>query len=286
MSVVGDYRLESQIGAGVTGTVYRARHVTRGSVAAVKIVRPRDRESVKRWFDAVLAASAIRHPGLVEVYDVGLMSDGTAFVAMELVAGEALAMRKLRLTWNQIVQLLRSSCGALDAARACRLVHGNLKPTNVFVVPDREAGERVKLLDFGSVHLIGETERVPTYMAPEQCRGAAIDHRTDIYALGCMVYEVIVGHPPFVGSVGDVFAGHLFERHRPLATIVENMPRGLSKLVERMLAKNAGTRPHATSEISDVLDGLTLTNAMPKVVEPVECDGLDESDSVVVESQH
>lgn len=285
MSVVGDYRLEAQLGAGGTGAVYRARHVTRGSLAAVKATRPRDRESVKRWFDAALAASAIRHPGLVEVYDVGMTSDGIAFVAMELVAGESVAMRKQRLTWPQIVQLMRSACGALEAARACRLVHGNLKPTNVFVVPDREAGERVKLLDFGSVHLIGEADRVPTYMAPEQCRGAAIDHRTDIYALGCIVYELIVGHPPFVGSVGDVFAGHLFERHHPLATLVENLPRGFSKLVERMLAKNAGTRPHATSEISDVLDGLTLTNVLPKVVEPVECDGLG-SDSVVVETQH
>lgn len=284
---VGDFRIESQLGAGHTGVVYRARHVTRGTPAAVKLVGSRQPAEVQRWFADALAASAIRYPGIAEVYEVGTLGDGTAFVASELVAGEALATRmQRRLRWTELVPLVRSACSALDAARARGLVHGALKPTNVFVIPDPDTrGERVKLLDFGIVHLAHATDGVPMYMAPEQCRSGAIDHRTDIYALGCMFYEMIVGHPPFVGSMGDVFAGQLFERHPPLATLVVNRPHGLAKLVERMLAKNATTRPQSTAEISAMLDGLLLQPTLPQVVEPDEIDGL-ESDSVVVEPQH
>jgi len=267
--------------------VYRATHVTRGTPAAVKLVGPREPADIQRWFADALAASAIRYPGIAEVYEVGTLGDGTAFVAMELATGESLATRmQRRLTWTEIVTIVRSACTALDTARAYRLVHGSLKPTNLFVAHDLEMrGERVKLVDFGTMHLQRENNRVPTYLAPEQCRYAKVDHRSDIYALGCMFYEMVVGHPPFVGSPGDVFAGHLFERHQPLATLVENRPHGLAKLVERMLAKNPHTRPQSTAEIIDMLDGLTLQPTLPQIVEPVEMDGL-ESDSVVIEAQY
>ena len=194
--VVGKYRLLDQLGEGGMGTVYRAEHVVLGSPAAVKVLLPQftqDGVVVDRFFQEARAASAIRHPGIVEVFDFGRLPNGQAYIAMELLRGEDLSgflARRGPLDASLATQIAIQMLGALNATHAVGVIHRDLKPDNIFLVRDAGApgAIRVKLLDFGIAKLIrspnvaalaaGGRPRTknmilgtPAYMAPEQCRG-------------------------------------------------------------------------------------------------------------------
>ncbi len=208
---VGSYLIESQIGEGGMGAVYRATHVMLRRPAAIKVLLPQfsvNADFVQRFFNEAKAATSIRHLGIVEIYDFGLNPGGVAYIAMELLRGESLArrMKRGRLPVHASLGIIRQMCGALGAAHELGIVHRDLKPDNVFIVPDGEVatGERIKLLDFGIAKLTqdsggmnshktrtGALMGTPAYMAPEQCRGVHVDHRADIYSLGCMLYELV-----------------------------------------------------------------------------------------------
>jgi serine/threonine-protein kinase len=264
--VVGKYRLLAQLGEGGMGTVYRAEHVVLGSPAAVKILLPQftqDAVVVDRFFQEARAASAIRHAGIVEVFDFGRLASGQAFIAMELLRGEELAgflARRGQLDASLAVQIAIQMLAALNATHLVGVVHRDLKPDNVFLVPDSGApgAIRVKILDFGIAKLTGRplagqpgrprTKNMilgtPAYMAPEQCRGGGeIDARADLYAVGCLLFELLTGRPPFVASGdGEVMAMHIYEPPPRLSNLAPHLPVELDALIARLLTKDPADR--------------------------------------------
>jgi serine/threonine-protein kinase len=195
---VGSYQIVRQIGEGGMGAVYLGMHSILGRPAAIKVLLPelsQQRDIVGRLFNEARAATAIRHPGIVEVYDFGFLPDGSAYIAMEFLEGETLASRlrrQGRLSVAVAIQCGRQIAAALHAAHGKGITHRDLKPDNVFLVADPEIGERVKLLDFGIAKLTAEDPGgthtrtgmvmgTPVYMSPEQCRGAStLDSRSDL----------------------------------------------------------------------------------------------------------
>src|SRR3954468_14567118 len=272
--IIGQYRVTGLIGRGGMGAVYAAEHTLLGRPAAIKILLPdlsQKQDVVMRFFNEARAATAIRHPGIVEIYDFGWTPDGAAFIVMERLEGETLGRRaaRLRLRWPAVLAIARQIAGALSAAHAKSIVHRDLKPENVFLVPDPEVpgGERIKLLDFGIAQLAVDTPPTltvtrtgavigtPTYMAPEQCRGVAIDHRADLYALGCVIYELCCGRPPFRGEgTGDVLAAHIYMPVPAMSTAKAESPEAVEALVRRLLAKAPGDRLQTAEEVIFAID--------------------------------
>jgi serine/threonine protein kinase len=265
--VVGKYRLLEQLGEGGMGTVYRAEHVILGSPAAVKVLLPQftqDRVVVDRFFQEARAASGIRHPGIVEVFDYGRLPSGQAYIAMELLRGEDLSgflSRRGKLDASLAAQIALQMLAALNATHVVGVIHRDLKPGNIFLVRDPGApgGIRVKILDFGIAKLIGAPSAphvpgrpktkdmilgTPAYMAPEQCRGGTpLDARADLYAVGCILFELLTGRPPFVaGGDGEVMAMHIYEPPPRLSNLEPHLPVELDALLAKLLTKDPAHR--------------------------------------------
>jgi len=272
-AIVGSYQIVSQIGEGGMGVVYLGRHSILGRPAAIKVLHPelsQRREIVGRFFNEARAATASRHPGIVEIYDFGFLPDGAAFIAMEFLEGESLASRlrrERRIPAIAAIQIGRQIAAALHAAHTKGITHRDLKPDNVFLVPDPEIGERVKLLDFGIAKLTaddtvssytreGMVMGTPAYMSPEQCRGAStLDSRSDLYSLGCMLYELLAGRPPFQAeSASDVCAHHMYFQPEPVRAHDPLVPEALDHLIMALLNKDPAQRPATAGDVAAILD--------------------------------
>jgi eukaryotic-like serine/threonine-protein kinase len=273
-SVLGSYRILAEITTGGMGTVFRAEHVLLGRPAAVKVLRADLTTSthlVQRFFNEAKAVTACKHPGIVEVYDFGHTPDGHAFIAMELLEGEALGHRlaRVRLTELETAAIAHGIASALKAAHKVGVIHRDLKPDNVFLVPDPDGGfDRSKVLDFGIAKLgepsltgglgcqtqAGVLIGTPLYMAPEQAReAAAIDHRADLYSLGCILYHMLVGRPPFVADGGgEIIAMQMFGEVEPPSRLAAVSPE-MEQLVLRLLEKEPARRFERTAEVVQAL---------------------------------
>ncbi|HWU90903.1 MAG TPA: serine/threonine-protein kinase, partial [Kofleriaceae bacterium] len=273
---IGSYAIVSKLGEGGMGAVYLARHATLGRLAAVKVLLPEfsnNREIVARFFNEARAATAIRHPGIIEVYDFGFLDEQQAYIIMEYLEGESLGTRLRRgpLAIPAVLSTTRGIARALHAAHEKAIVHRDLKPDNIFLVPDEDVrgGERVKLLDFGIAKLspnaneTGQTRTgmvigTPTYMAPEQCRGDSIDLRADLYALGCVIYEMLGGQPPFVANnSADILAHHLYFQPQPVSVLRPDVPPPIEQLVMSLLAKDPAERPAGAHVVVRIVDALS-----------------------------
>src|SRR4051812_6164524 len=250
---VGAYRVVKQIGEGGMGSVWLAEHIALGRRAALKMLHPEYSarpDVVARFFNEARAATAIADPGIVQIFDFGECADGRAYIVMELLDGEPLDRRLKRegaLTLVDGLRLIRQVASTLGAAHARGIVHRDLKPENVYVVRDPEVagGERAKVLDFGIAKLAGEHGGIktqtaavmgtPMFMSPEQCRGTGqVDARSDVYALGCMLFLLVTGRPPFQAEgVGDLIAMHLRELPPAPAQLRPGIPPELDQLVLR-----------------------------------------------------
>ncbi len=271
---VGKYRIVRKIGEGGMGVVYLAEHALIGRHAAVKVLLPaysHDVHIVNRFFNEARAIAGIKHPGLVDIYDFGTLDDGSAFLVMEWLSGESLAervQRKGRLRPNFAVEIARQIAGAMAAAHAQLIVHRDLKPDNIFLVADNDLpfGTRVKVLDFGVAKVTSAQTGAmrtashavlgtPAYMSPEQCRGAgSVDARSDIYALGCILFELVTGRPPFVAEgMGEVFADHLRTAPPSPRTLAPNVPEDLSRTILRCLEKDPAARLPSMTALADEL---------------------------------
>jgi eukaryotic-like serine/threonine-protein kinase len=265
--VLGSYRITEELSTGGMGTVYRAQHELLGRPAAVKVLRAgltTRADAIGRFFTEARAVSAIRHPGIVEVFDFGYTDDGSAFLAMELLDGESLKSRISRgpLSERDARTIGLGIASALAAAHAKGIYHRDLKPDNIFVL----AGDRPKLLDFGVAKLADQREGfsqtvdgtllgTPSYMAPEQARAAsAIDHRADLYSLGCILYEMVVGAPPFTGvAAGELIAKHLFEdAESPRARGAAISP-AFEAVIVKLLQKLPNDRYASANDVARVL---------------------------------
>jgi serine/threonine protein kinase len=271
-TTIANYRVTGTLGEGGMGVVYRGEHVLLRRPAAIKVLQAdlsRNPEMVRRFLNEARATTAIRHPGIVEIYDFGVSPDGSAYIVMELLDGHSLSDRIAQgpLSSTRAMQIARQIAGALAVAHDQGIVHRDLKPDNVFLVPDPEVpgGERIKLLDFGIAKLVDEPGGLnrtrtgvlmgtPTYMAPEQCRGVHVDHRADLYALGCILYECVTGRPPFRGEgVGDVLSMHMHEPPTPPRAFARVSP-SLEAVILHLLAKSPDARPASASQVIHALD--------------------------------
>jgi serine/threonine-protein kinase len=276
--VVGSYRVTGKLGEGGMGAVYSAEHQLIGRKAAIKILLPetsRDEVVVNRFFNEARATALIQHAGLVDIFDFGYLPDGCAYIAMELLEGESLASRIGRGPMGAllVVAIARQLAAALGAAHDKGIIHRDLKPDNIFLVPDEQlaCGLRVKVLDFGIAKLThfdvagpslktrtGAVMGTPIYMSPEQCRNAAeVDARSDVYALGCVLFEMLTGRPPFMPeSLAELLAAHLYETPAAPSTRASGVPAPLDALVLAMLAKRPDDRPASMAIVKQQLDRL------------------------------
>jgi TPR repeat protein/tRNA A-37 threonylcarbamoyl transferase component Bud32 len=273
--VVGNYRIVNIIGRGGMGVVYLGEHTLIQRRAAIKVLLPElsfNQDMVRRFFNEARAANAIQHPGIVEIIDFGHHGDGSAFIVMEFLQGESLHERLSRagvLATQDAALLARQVAGALAAAHDAGIVHRDLKPDNIFLVRDPEVpgGERIKLLDFGIAKLTEHTtpeERTrtgavmgtPTYMAPEQCAGNRdVDARADLYALGCVLYRMVCGRPPFSGmGSGETLAAQLHLPVPPPRTLAATLPPAMEALILRLLEKDPARRHQSARELIADLD--------------------------------
>jgi formylglycine-generating enzyme required for sulfatase activity len=286
-TLVGAYRLERVIGRGGMGVVYEAVHASIGQRAAVKILggdATRRPEYVERFTREAKTACAVRHPGLVQVFDCGQLADGTPFLMMEYVEGDTLRVHlgsKARLGALESARLTRQLASALSLVHASGIVHRDVKPENVLVLEDdaAEGGRRAKLLDFGiaQVHGGGGAEArmtqegtvlgTPAYMAPEQClpSGEATP-ATDVYSLGVVFFEMLTGAPPFRGDGPNVLRAHLVTPP-PLERVLA-APE-LMRLVKSMLAKEPGARPTAAA-VAEALGRFSGPSRVVEALSPTE----------------
>jgi len=275
-TIIGHYRVTGVLNQGGMGAVYKAEHLLIGKAAVIKLLLPdlsSHDEMVHRFFYEAKAASAIRHPGIVEIYDFGYHSDGRAYIVMEFLQGESLGERlntRGRLSERDVAFIGRSVASALDAAHEQQIVHRDLKPENILLIPDPDMpnGERTKVIDFGIAkignadpRLVSQTRTgvlmgTPLYMAPEQARGAGdIDHRADLYALGCLMYEMLCGRPPFhADGAGEIVALHLYGEPVPLHQVVPGVTPELEEIVLSLLAKDRDERPKDAREVIERLN--------------------------------
>ncbi|HUT76039.1 MAG TPA: serine/threonine-protein kinase [Polyangia bacterium] len=267
------YRLSRLIGEGGMGTVYEAEHQRIHRQVAVKLMR-REIEgssaSVERFHREAMAASAIGHPNIIEIFDVGLESDGTAFIVMELLRGVSLsALLKLEgvVVPARALSFALQILSALDAAHSKGIIHRDLKPDNVFLAVDRMLREVVKVLDFGVAKIQGTPERdleltksgvvfgSPFYLSPEQARGRRdLDQRVDLWAAGVILYQMLGGKRPFDGeNYNEILGRILMEEPIPLCILAPDIPPGLARVVERALAKDREQRYGTAREMLEAL---------------------------------
>ena len=267
--LAGRYAIERVIGRGGMGIVYEARHVTVGRRVAVKVLRPdlaRNAEATMRFQREAQVAGSIGHEHIVEVFDFGYSDEGDAYIAMELLEGTdlgALVRESGPLPVGRALEVARQVASALGAAHEKGIVHRDLKSENVFVVA-REGRDFVKVVDFGISKVLEADENqpithegtllgTPHYMAPEQSTsGADTDARADLYALGCILFEVLTGRLPFTGKTPmEVMYKHNHEpRPRPSAVRPEaHIPPALDAVVVRAMAVRRDERYASAAEL-------------------------------------
>jgi serine/threonine-protein kinase len=272
---LGAYTTVRRLGAGGMGEVYLAQHRHLARRAAVKVLLPEissNEELVARFFNEARATSSLRHPSIVEVFDCDVLPNGQAYIVMEFLEGESLAATLRRSPdFRNDVRRLAAIAGqiadALQVAHAQNIIHRDLKPDNVFLAVGAgfPSVVDVKLLDFGIAKLIddkgsktrtGSLLGTPLYMSPEQCRGAGlVDHRTDIYSLGCMMFEMLCGRPPFVHEgAGELLVAHIAEAPPLVTSLRPDVPPVIASLVAAMLEKDPGARPSSLHDVLGLLE--------------------------------
>jgi serine/threonine protein kinase len=259
---INGYVIDGVLGKGGMGVVYSATHQVIGKRAAIKVLRADVSSSgsaVERFVQEARAVNQIGHPNIIDIFDYGVLPDGRAFHLMDLLVGESLRQRLRRgpLHPSEAASAIDGITSALIAAHDKGFIHRDLKPDNVYLIAKDDGWPDVKLLDFGLAKLMPEAGQAafitktgvmlgtPEYMSPEQARGLSVDYRTDIYALGVLMFEILTGERPFP-RMGDAFATlqcHAEEIPPSIASMISGLPEEMVQLVDAMLAKEPAARP-------------------------------------------
>ena len=269
------------IGKGGMGAVYEAIQEPIERRVAIKVLHGRyaqEPEIAQRFFNEARAVNIVDHPGIVQISDYGQLPTGVAYLVMEFLKGDTLGQRLKqnggKLAVPEVVRISRQIAAALAAAHEKGVIHRDLKPDNIMLIadPDPEAPGRirVKLLDFGIAKVAAELNQgaaqtaadvvmgTPKYMSPEQCRGAGnVDEKADVYSLGVIMYEMLVGKPPFTGAQGEILAKQIYDEPAPIKEAAPYVPVNLAAVVHRLLIKNKAERP-TMRQVAGELDGLAV----------------------------
>lgn len=267
---LGPYKLIQTLGKGGMGSVFLGRHVKTGQEVAVKLIAESvaDEPKFRRRFDAeVKSLQHLRHPHIVRLIGFG-EEQGRLFYSMELAVGEslhAIIRREKRIDWQRTIDLAIQVCSALKHAHDIGVIHRDLKPANLVVDQD----DQIKLVDFGIAKIFGQKSNEQTmagsvlgtadYMAPEQAEGVGISQRTDLYALGSLMYAMVTGKPPFRGkNVTEVIESVRRDKPVPLDLINPELPDSLIHLVHDLLEKDPEDRPPTALAVSNRLKAMRV----------------------------
>lgn len=276
-SLVGEYRIERQLGEGAMGKVFEAVHPVIGKHVAVKVLREeiaRDEDQVARFIEEARAVTAIKHPAIVDVFGFGTLPDGQLYLVMDLLEGEPFSSYLRDLGPLDAVEARAWLLELLDAVAAAHdagVVHRDLKPSNLFLVGKRGA-QRLKVLDFGISRRVERREQLtrpnillgsPAFMAPEQIRGES-QPSSDLYAIGCIAFAMLAGRNVFPGdSVITVLNHHLLTPAPAPSSLVPSVPRTLDAFVQRLLEKEVSKRPASAREARALLASIDPTHDSP-----------------------
>ena len=278
----GKYRLETKIGKGGYGVVYRATHLALNRVVAVKIFRPiaanESQENLSRFRLEGISTCRVNHPNAVSILDSGVSLEGIVYLVMELLEGYSLAteLEEVRtLSIKRCLEILIPTCNVLAEAHRSGVIHRDIKPDNIFLHKNGDI-EIVKVVDFGIAKFLDQSSGMidlqnltvqgiilgtPIYMAPERLSNSIYDGRSDVYSLGIMFYQMLCGHPPFEIGLGGIFSvaiSHISEKPQMLRSIDADIPLAVEDIVMRTLSKEAAYRPSA-EELSQELQKLLQT---------------------------
>ncbi len=263
---LGAYKIEKLLGEGGMGFVYEATHEVLNRRTAIKLLRPElstEPQVVTRFLQEAKAVNLIDHQNIINVYDYGDGADGSVYFVMEFLEGETLddLMRKRRpMTMPLLLHTFGQVAKALAAAHAKQIVHRDLKPANVYVIAREDNPYFIKLLDFGIAQLRGAHEvkgltvagsimGTPQYMSPEQISGAAVDARTDVWALGVMLYRAATGQAPFKGEGFAELAGKILQEKPKKPSEIVALPATLEKLIASCLERKVEDRCQSVTEL-------------------------------------
>jgi tRNA A-37 threonylcarbamoyl transferase component Bud32 len=278
---VGEYQIQDRVGEGGMGTVYSAIHPIIGKKVAIKVLAARlakNKNAIRRFVLEARAVNDIQHPGLVDIFSFGQLTDGRHYYVMEFLEGRNLGdvlRERVRLPAAEAIPIFIEVAHALVAVHAKGIVHRDLKPENILLLAQPQAGgQRVKLVDFGLAKLVegvpahlsesgprtaaGVNVGTPHYMSPEQCRGSKVDARSDLYALGVLLYETVTGRVPFDGATPlDIWQAHAEKAPEPpIAIAPANVNQTINAIILRLMAKSPEHRIQSASDLCVVLQSL------------------------------
>ncbi|NUO79362.1 SUMF1/EgtB/PvdO family nonheme iron enzyme [candidate division KSB1 bacterium] len=266
------YRLISKLGEGGMGSVFRARRMFIDDFVAIKFMRPEvvaNEDIRQRFYHEARVAARMQHPNVVAVYDFGETAEGLAYLVMEFLEGQSLGELlhgQGPLELEQVLELGIQICEALTCMLENNVIHRDLKPDNIMLVPDNQSGWMVKVVDFGVAKILESDYQLtrvqarigsPVYSSPEQYLGKYVDHRTDLYGLGVIFYECLTGHVPFEAlTQNELLAAIVHKMPQRLDEKIDGFTTLMADLVQWLLAKDPNDRPHDATEVSRCLQTL------------------------------
>jgi formylglycine-generating enzyme required for sulfatase activity len=282
MIIEKKYELREKLGEGGMGSVFRARRLLIEDFVAIKFVRPEVLENPdvrQRFYQEAQVAARIKHPNVVTIHDFGETSDGLVYLVMEFLEGMSLGQlikKNGPMPLDQTLGIGIQICEALASMLESNVIHRDLKPDNIMLVKDSQDVEMVKVVDFGVAKIVESDARLtrykarvgsPVYCSPEQFLGKPVDHRTDLYGLGVILYECLTGNVPFEAQTeAELLAAIVHKTPQRLDEKIKGLSVLAADLVQWLLAKDPGDRPYNATQVGKCLESLLGGDAVPQAL--------------------